>query len=246
MAITLEKKRKALEEFTKKILSSKVKDKVAKIVLFGSVGKNMANADSDVDLLVFGTSNLAEISEACAQASLETAIELKESVEPLIYCLDDLRFSPSYFLYSALKDGEEVFTMKEEESKKKEALNYQLLAQEYLEGAELNLENELYRLAVDAAYNAAELCAKGLLLLKLSDIPTSHGGIIGMFGELFVKTEVVPNQIGRGLNRNLQLRNKARYDFHALITKEDAEKAIDLAKKLVAIFRESYNYPIEN
>jgi uncharacterized protein (UPF0332 family) len=101
----------------------------------------------------------------------------------------------------------------------------------------------LYRLAVDAAYNAAELCAKGLLLLKLNNIPTSHGGIIGMFGELFVKTEVVPNQIGRGLNKNLQLRNKARYDCHALITKEDAEKAIDLAKKLVAIFKESYTPP---
>ncbi len=64
------------------------------------------------------------------------------------------------------------------------------------------------------------------------DIPSSHGGIVGKFGELYIKTGQVDKLLGRELNRALELRNSARYKYQVQIREEDAQKIIDLAKKL--------------
>ena len=44
---------------------------------------------------------------------------------------------------------------------------------------------------------------------------------------------VAPEQ-GHRLNVRLELRNKARYDFHARITQDDATDTLALAKELIA------------
>lgn len=170
------KKQAALAYFVKYLLESRVKAQIAKIVLFGSVAKDSAQEHSDVDVLVLGTDGLNELADRCAEAQLETYVRYSESVEPLVYSLEDLR-APSYFLYRATRYGKEVYIMKEEELKRSEARNYLSLSEEYLDGAQMALKAKSFRLAVDAAYNAAELCAKGLLLFEPEEIPGSHGDI---------------------------------------------------------------------
>ena len=226
------KKQKALAFFLKELLKGEAKSSIAKIVLFGSLLKGEAKEDSDIDLLVITTDSFKEISKACADASFETGLTTSESVEPLVRCLDEIRYPQSYFLYSILKRGREVYGMDGEELKRKEAQNYLSLSSEYLDGSRANSQNGYLRIAVDAAYNACELAIKGLLLLRLPDIPGSHGGIVNKFVELFVKTGEVPKEMGREIRLALERRNNARYEPHAQITKDHVEEIIDLGGRL--------------
>lgn len=232
------KKREALRSFVENLCRSEVKDSIAKIVLFGSVARGDFSPESDVDLLVFATDKLSEVSRACAEASLWTGIEKKESVEPLIRCADNLLYTDSYFLTKALQEGKEVYSMAEEELAKRGAENALRLAEEYLELARYDLVGKQLRGAADAGYNAAELCVKGLLIIKMERLPRTHGGIVQKFGELYVQTGLVAKEVGRSLNQALQFRNDARYDFHAEITKEKAEEVLKLAETLVGVLRE--------
>jgi|Deesub1362B_J571_1020462.scaffolds.fasta_scaffold08216_2 predicted nucleotidyltransferase len=54
----LDRKYLAIDDFTRRLLNSEVKDLIAKVLLFGSVRKGDARAESDVDLLVLATSSL--------------------------------------------------------------------------------------------------------------------------------------------------------------------------------------------
>ncbi len=80
MTDTQNTKQKALDDFTARLLQSS-KDHIARIILFGSVLYGEGQPESDVDVLVFGTDRLRELSEACAAASFETAMQWGESGE---------------------------------------------------------------------------------------------------------------------------------------------------------------------
>jgi uncharacterized protein (UPF0332 family) len=125
--------------------------------------------------------------------------------------------------------------VEENEIKRKEAKNYLNLAYEYLEGAKESLKANRVRIAIDTGYNAAELVAKALLLLEIDMIPSTHGGIIGEFGKLYIKTEMIDRNIGRNLNKALDLRNKARYIYNAEISFAEAEEIIKLAEDMLNI-----------
>ena len=125
--------------------------------------------------------------------------------------------------------------MDEAQIRREESLGYRDLALEYLEGATDSLKSGHPRLAIDAAYNAAELCAKGLLLLKMDKIPTSHGGVVIKFGEIYIKEGLVERNIGRAMNKALALRNKSRYDRHALIGSTEAKEVFKLTKDMIRI-----------
>lgn len=230
-----EKKSKALEYFLERLLQSNVRNSIGKILLFGSFSRDKAKEGSDIDLLIFVPNQLDEVGDACDTASFEAAVQFGESVEPLIYCLDELRYPHSYFLLKAVKEGKELYAMNERKMRKEEAVGYLDLAKEYLNLAKYNLSGGYYRGVVDAAYNSIELCVKGFLLLKLDSIPTSHGGVVQKFGQLYVKTKIISDEIGRGLRHSLRLRNSARYEPHARIVKEDAEKLMDLANSLLKL-----------
>jgi uncharacterized protein (UPF0332 family) len=55
------------------------------------------------------------------------------------------------------------------------------------------------------------------------------------FGELYVKSKLVADDAGRLLNIALESRNKARYDYHAKITSEDAEDIERLTNSLIEV-----------
>jgi uncharacterized protein (UPF0332 family) len=230
-----EKKLKALDYFKNRLLNSDVKDMIAEIILFGSVANGEATPDSDIDVLVFTFGDLKKVSYACADASMRTGIETKESVEPLVYCIDDLRYVNSYFIYNVVKNGKEVYKLDEKELLRGEVKGYLELAKSYHQTFKrLIVEND-FRVAVDVGYNAAELCVKGLLLLKMEGFPRTHGGLVQKFGELYVKPKLIADDVGQALNIALENRNKARYDYHAKITKEDTEDIERLATTLIGI-----------
>lgn len=231
----IDKKRKALEYFSSHLLSSPGGKHVGKIILFGSLVNNEIRAESDVDVLILALNNLNEVEDAAAEASLDTGLEIGESVEPLVYCVDEWRYPSSYFLYSITCNGKEIYSMDEKHIRKEESRGYRDLAAEYLEGSIKCLMSGDFRLAVDAAYNAAELCAKGLLLFKLDKLPSSHGGVVTKFSELFIKEGLASKNLGRALNKALALRNKSRYDRHTRIGKEDAEEVQRIAEEMATL-----------
>lgn len=234
----VQKKWKALRFFIQHLLSSEVKDSIAKIILFGSLKDGKVEEGSDIDLFIVALNWLQQVGETCDEASLETALRFDESIQPLVVCIDELRNSDVYFFRRVLENQEEVFTMAEEEIQKGEAGNYLALAVDYFEQSRSNLELSNYRLIIDGSYNAAELCAKGLLILKGEDIPKKHGSVVQVFSRLYIKSEELPREIGRALNQVLRLRNRARYEYHADITEREAKAALDLAEKMVKVLED--------
>jgi len=229
-----ERKLKALERFTEMLITGPYGGQVAKIILFGSLAKGEARPESDIDVLVFSFDGLEALRDACAEAAFEVAVETGEGVESLVYPLSEYFNPRTYFTYRASRFGKEVFSVAEQELKRREVSAQRELAEVYLAGARRAFEAGDLRIAIDAAYNAAELCVKGLLLLKLDDLPGSHGGIVGKFGELYVKTGLLPGTLGRQLNKGLAARANARYNYAAQITEEMAQEVIDLAQEMVA------------
>jgi uncharacterized protein (UPF0332 family) len=233
----LRRRRRVLECFKRRLLKDGVKERVAKIILFGSVAKGEDTGESDIDLLILATDELEKVSEASAGAALWTGIETGVSVEPLIYCQDQLRFPHSLFISKALITGKEIYSMAEKKLRKEEARSYLNLAEIYLEGAKRSSEAGDLRIAMDAGYNAAELCVKGLLLLKADDLPKTHSGVVTKFGELYVKRRALPASMGRELHQALERRNKARYDYHAEIGERDVKKTLGLVAELVTALK---------
>lgn len=104
------------------------------------------------------------------------------------------------------------------------------LAKEYLAIAKFNQKyKKSYRGVIDIAYNAAELCAKGCLCLKLQKTPATHKGVIQKFSEYYVKTDILEREIGKKLARGLRYRNLARYEKEIEIIKKQAEETVELA-----------------
>ena len=132
----LQKKQQALNDFLDRLLNDGVKAHIARIVLFGSVAEGEAREESDIDLVVFGTDRLEALSEACAAASFETAVEWGESVEALVYCSHELQHPSSFFLYQVLQRGKELYRMDEATLRQREAEAALGLAREYLDAAE--------------------------------------------------------------------------------------------------------------
>ena len=226
---TEERKKNALKYFKERLLKSEARDLIAKIVLFGSVARGEAGEESDIDVLVFALGDLRKVREACADASLWTSIETGESVQPLVYCIDELRF-PSFFIYKSVREGKVVFEMEREEMLRREAEGYLDLAETYFESFKMLKQANMYRVAVDVGYNAVELCIKALILLRAGEIPRTHGGIVKKFGEIFMKSGEIPSEIGG--NCIFHLGTGTRRASHARIT-EDMDDVENLIKFLI-------------
>lgn len=112
----VQKKRQALRFFVEQLLSFKVKDSIAKIILFGSLRDGKVEEESDVDLFIVALNRLQQVAEICDEASLETALRFDGSVQPLIGCIDEFRNGDSYFFREVLKDREELYTVAQDEN----------------------------------------------------------------------------------------------------------------------------------
>jgi uncharacterized protein (UPF0332 family) len=224
----------AANAFTRRLLAGPLRASLRKVVLFGSSVKGAASDHSDVDVLVvLSKPDGGDV----AQAAFETQCAERVGLEPIVVALEDLFPVTSYFLYTALRTGKEIYSVSPDLLKREERSNLLALAEEYLDGADQARGARQWRLAVDAAYNAAELAIKSLVLGLDDDLPGSHGGLVGRFGELYVKPGPVDKGLGRRANQALERRNHARYRFQATIDSESAAEVTALARELMDLAR---------
>lgn len=101
-------------------------------------------------------------------------------------------------------------------------MNRLMRAREFLMGAELALENELYNVAAANAYYAFFWAAQAALRHVGVTCPEwSHGGLQHAFGlELIKKRALVPRRMGEWLSRAYTLRLDAHYDVDGVGVKE--------------------------
>jgi len=229
----------ATADFTARLLASPVGNTVARIVLFGSVAYGEARPDSDVDLLVIGTENLHALYEQSSDIAHKILLEKGELVSPMVYGVTEAEHPPTWFLHNSLQLGQEVFQMQESELRRKDAQGWWSLAVEYLGQARRAGQNDSFRLAVDGAYNAAELAVKGLLILRLERLPTSHGGLVQIFSREYVVTGEVNRMIGHRLSTSFDLQSKARHKWETEITAKHVTQVAALAQELIALLEKT-------
>jgi uncharacterized protein (UPF0332 family) len=209
---------------------------ILKIVLFGSYVKGGACPDSDLDMLLV-LSRTDGISDFLADLAIDIHSRYRIGLEAVVVTVDELFPTTSYFLWNVLRYGKEVYSVPTERLKNEERKNLLSLAEEYREGAQMAAENGLWRMTIDAGYNAIELTVKSLILKHEDDLPGSHGGVVGKFGELFVRSGRLDKSLGRRVHQALEKRNRARYQFTASVGKSDADEIIELARTLAELAR---------
>lgn len=237
--IALEKSR-GLDKFVKEI-RDQLGDKILGLYLFGSVAKGTAKPGSDTDvLIVYSGISERKLLEMAADITFEIACQYGEMIEvvPMSKEEYDRSLGQSPFLWEVLQFGVPLYTVLEGTEWKLDFTGYLDLAQEFLGYAQTALEEEKLRLAIDSGYNACELLVKALIISTKEPLASSHGGIVGQFGRLFVVPGMVDRKMGRDLNLSLDLRAKARYQPGAELSRLDAETVINLAEHLLKFARE--------
>lgn len=232
-------KLEALRDFIERLLASPARENIAKVFLFGSALRGDVWQESDVDVLVFGMRPLGPVEEACIDAAYETILEASESVEPLVRTVSNFFYPPSYFVYTVLREGKEIYSMDEERLRRKDMETMYALATKYLSEARRHYEPHdegSRRVTIDVAYNTIELCAKAMLRLKVERLPKTHSGVVTLFSDHYIKTGGVPRHVGRAFTRALKYRNDARYDGDADITPAMVVEVLDFAEEIVSAF----------
>ena len=219
-------------------LKERLGENILGIYLFGSTAKGTATEESDIDVLVV-YSDIEEWSllEAASEISFKIVCKEGKLIETLPMSKQEFEQSlgRSPFLWEVLKFGRPIFTRLSGTEWELDFRDYLNLAEEYLNYAKDALNENKLRLSIDSGYNACELLVKALIISTRNSLASSHGGIVGQFGKLFILTNKVPEYLGRNLNLGLDLRAKARYKPGAQLQPKDAEFIIDLAQELLKI-----------
>lgn len=210
------------------------REDVAEIHLFGSVAKGHPRPESDVDLLVFALKDVRFLRETASAISFDVTLDIGESVEPVVLPLRRRFEHQGLFVHDVLKRGKVLYAMPEEELHRAEFTGRLELARSYQQVAEYVFENGDFRQAADLAYNASELVAKALLMGRVEQLPTTHSGIVTLFGQHLARPGIVSRELGRELSSGLEIRNRARYDHTATVEESEARRLLDLIRRLLA------------
>ena len=89
-------------------------------------------------------------------------------------------------------------------------------AEKYLRSAKMLLEEGDYESSVSRTYYAMFYSAQAILLTKNVSF-SSHKGVISAFGEHFIKTDILPKEMGRELNRAFEKRQIGDYEYTFVI-----------------------------
>jgi uncharacterized protein (UPF0332 family) len=106
-------------------------------------------------------------------------------------------------------------------------------SERYLKSAKLLLDDGDYESSVSRTYYAMLYSTQAMLLTKSLSF-SSHKGVVSMFGEYFIKTDLFPKEMGRELNRAFTKRQLGDYTHTFVISKTEAEQLLENGKKFVA------------
>ncbi len=222
--------REQAEEYASYI-TEKLGENIAAIILFGSLAKNNATTMSDIDILLIHFGNDAFEDQLDAE-TFNFMMKTGAPIECLFYKYFDMKYNPSYFLKYNLEHGVVLFMKNKSALKRKEITGYLELSDTFEEDARACFDNKRFRATIDLGYNSIELKIKALLLMKLDELPSSHGGLISKFGEIYITPKKVNEKIGKKLHKALRLRNMARYDPQAEFTSDHCSQILTLITEL--------------
>ena len=218
--------------------------KILGIYLFGSTAKGTSSEESDIDILVvYSDMEEWDLLEVASEISFGIACEKGKLIETVPMSKQEFEQSlgRSPFLWEVLKFGRPIFTTLSATEWDLDFRDYLDLAEEYLNYAKDALNENKLRLSIDSGYNTCELLVKALIINTRNPLTSSHGGLVGQFGKLFVLTKKVPEYLGRNLNLGLDLRARARYKPRVQLQAKDAEFIINLAQELFLIAQKELN-----
>lgn len=119
------------------------------------------------------------------------------------------------------------------EQEKNEMISYRIhRAKETLNEVEILINNQLWTTSINRLYYAC-FYAVSALLLKNDINAQSHRGTRQMFGLHFVKTEIIPGNLGKFYTDIFDMRHTGDYDDFVDFTKEDVLDALVPARELI-------------
>ncbi|MFQ6052371.1 MAG: HEPN domain-containing protein [Candidatus Hydrothermarchaeota archaeon] len=118
----------------------------------------------------------------------------------------------------------------------KEIWDFMKKTEKFLSTAKHALDIGDYDSCVSRCYYAMFFMTEAVLLTKgLS--ASSHKGIISLFGEHFVKTEIFERNLGKALNDAYDKRLIGDYGVGFTVTKEEAKDLLETAQNFVQKLR---------
>lgn len=107
-------------------------------------------------------------------------------------------------------------------------------AVEALSDAQKSLDMQMYKTSVNRAYYAVLNCTRSLLILKGLD-PIRHDGVKTMLLLHFIKTGLLSKDALLTFKQLLALRTDVDYGDFDFTDKLDAQKAVEMAEKFLAL-----------
>lgn len=102
-------KKKALNFFAASLLDNGIKNRIGKILLFGSLAQNKASKKSDIDLAIFIKGRKTrKIEDIIDELSFDSTVKYGESIEPVIYSYKKYQKPDSPFLKEILQYGKTI------------------------------------------------------------------------------------------------------------------------------------------
>jgi predicted nucleotidyltransferase len=213
------------------------KGRVYRVVLFGSLAKGLAEADSDIDVLVI-LDNVREVdSSRLAELALNTDLECGEPIEYVVMSVEEYRLkeADSPFISEVERWG--VILYEDSGVERSRALKLVDLAMEYYDFSIRARDSLMYRAAIDLGHNAVELLVKALIMVRGEPLPRTHGGYIKRFSEIYLSSNLVNREVMVRLYRVLELWNKAGQEPDYNPTVDDVEYVLTTFNKLREVVR---------
>ncbi|MBN1668304.1 MAG: HEPN domain-containing protein [Anaerolineales bacterium] len=105
-------------------------------------------------------------------------------------------------------------------------------ADEALEVAQLNLDNDFYAAAINRAYYAIFYAANAVLATKKL-ARSKHSGVLSIFRQHFIKTKLLHPELSMIYGQVMEDRHEGDYEILAATSKEDAEIDLNQARQFV-------------
>jgi uncharacterized protein (UPF0332 family) len=110
-------------------------------------------------------------------------------------------------------------------------------AEKFLFTAEQALKIEDYDSCVSRCYYAMFFMAEAVLLTK--DLSaSSHKGVITLFGQYFIKTELFSKELGRAINDAYDKRLVGDYGIGFTVSESQAKELLETAQHFVTVLKD--------
>ncbi len=119
------------------------------------------------------------------------------------------------------------------EQERIELVKYRLQkAKDTLQEIDTHIENKFWNTAINRLYYACYYAVSGLLLKHKINSQT-HAGVRQMLGLHFIKTGVIPNELGKLYSNLFNMRQSGDYDDFFTFEKDDVLINLSPAKELI-------------